>query len=186
MRWYVTFSVRSYLLTFSQHGSTFKDKVIRVTQKDSDRAGKPNAISSKPASTSPKYIQQPVTPMTPGYGAAYVYPYGSPYYSYPAYYEGQYYPASPYNYPPYYAYSGSPSYASGSTSTADASGGPSGQHYYGHYPQYPYWGYSPHAQAAYFAPAFTPTENEGAQEDRSATPTPTGHIDATESSLESQ
>ena len=190
-------SSENRVLTCEQHQSKFKGKVIRVCRKDTEGAklhhkknpGSTPAVSyqSPPKQSVP---QQPVTPLTyaAGYGSPYAYPYGTPYY--PAGYfadaQGQYYPASPYGYSPFYAYTGNPSYASGTSSTTDAAGSPAGQSYYGYYPQFPYWGYSPTAQQpAYCAPSVNPTASGGAQEDRSATPTPTGHASTAESSMES-
>jgi hypothetical protein len=132
-----------------------------------------------------------------GYGSPYTFPYGgSPYYGYPGtgYYadaQGQYYPVSPYSYSPFFAYTGSPTYASGTSSTADAAGSPTAaQPYYGYYPGYsaPYWGYSGPTgqQSTWYAPAYSPPAASTVQEDRSATPTPTGHTSTAESSMESQ
>lgn len=173
----------------------FMEKTIRVKQKDSEGAKQrrprpqmPARLASPPPKA-PLCPQQPVTPMThaPGYGSPYAYLYGSPYYpTAGCYADAQYYPASPYAYSPFYAYTGSHSYAPG-TSTTDATGSSASQQYYGYYPQFPYWGYSPTAQQADgSAPAFTPTASGGAQEDRSATPTPAGHNPTAESSMESQ
>jgi len=153
------------------------------------RGNKQNT-SSKTTSTVPSpasHGTQPATPMAnvsaAAFAAAWAYP--SPYYGYPAYHaEGQYYPASPYNFSPYYGYGASPSYTSGSSSTTDAASGPSGQPQYPFYGQYPYY-WTPTQSVPYFPPAFTPTATEGA-EDRSTTPTPAGHAHTTESSLESQ
>lgn len=178
--------------------SNFKGKIIRVCPKDTEGAKlhrKKNPGSTPAASyqSPPQHSvpQQPATPLThaPGYGSPYAYPYGSPYYSagYFADAQGQHYPASPYGYSPFYAYTGNPSYAAGTSSTTDAASSPNGQSYYGYYPQFPYWGYSPTAQQpAYFAPSVNPTVTGGAQEDRSATPTPTGQASTAESSMESE
>jgi hypothetical protein len=209
------FSKNMLHLTFAQNGATFVDKAIRVAQKDSEHSNKnrprprPRLPAPAPAVTyqSPPHHsvgQQTVSPMThispPGYGSPYAYSYGSPYYAYgypgTGYYadaQGQYYPASPYSYSPFYAYTGSPSYASGTSSTTDVAGSPTAQPYYGYYPQYPpapYWGFSSPAaqQPAYHPPAYSPpaTASSTVQEDRSVTPTPTGHTSTAESSMESQ
>jgi hypothetical protein len=132
-----------------------------------------------------------------GYGSSYASFYGgSPYYGYPGtgYYadaQGQYYPVSPYGYSPFYAYAGSPSYASGNSSTADAAGSPTAaQPYYGYYPPYlaSYWGYSDQSaqQPTWYASAYPTPAASTVQENRSTTPTPTGHTSTAESSMESQ
>ena len=203
-------------LTSSQNGSSFVDKTIRVAQKDSEHSKKcsrsrPRLAAPAPAVTyqsPPHHLvgQQPVSPRThvspPGYSSPYAYPYGSPYYGYgygAGYYadaQGQYYSASPYSYSPFYAYNGSPSYAPGTSSTADSTGSPTAQPQYGYYPQNPalpapYWGFSNQTaqQPAYYPPAYSPpatATSSTVQEDRSATPTPNSHPSTAETSMESQ
>ena len=172
---------------------------LRGCEEASQQASRFSTCCFVAISGPPSVGQQPVTPMTQvsphGYGQSYPFSYGSPYYGYPGagYFadaQGQYYPVSPYGYSPY-AYGGSPQYASGTSSTVDAAGSPNdSQGYYGYYSPYPaqYWGFSGQTvqQPMWYAPAYSPPAATTVQEDRCATPTPTGHTTIVESSMESQ
>lgn len=156
-------------------------------------------------SPAPRLNEQQVSPMSqispPGYGSPFSYPY-SPYYNYsygppppPFIADGQnFYPPTPYQ--PYYGYPGSPSYDPRSSSAPEVTGGASPHYSYSpyNYAPAPFWGFpntsveqqasSPTADysSSYTAALVSNDESE----DRSTTPTPSGHVSIAEELLETQ
>lgn len=157
-----------------------------------------------PAASPHRRIEQQVSPLSqispPVYGSPYGYPYSPSYYSYAPspFTEVQgYYHSAPYS-PAYYSYAGSPSYDPRVAGVAEVSGSPRTLPGCYGYPPYqysptPYWGVAnpsmeqqTAATATYYPSAYAPSMvGHGAPaEDRSTTPTPTGHSPTTEEPLE--
>jgi hypothetical protein len=179
------------------------------------RSARPQTATSARSFQSPhtrRFEEQQTSPSSQMSPATYASPYNytaySPYYGYTApstvFTDGQghyFSNATPYSpAPAYYSYAGSPGYEMRSTAPASELSGSPGtpSPYYGYspYQQYspaPYWGMqTPPAnqqssgQQAYHPSPYSPAVvGSKVHEDRSATPTPSGHTAGIERSLES-
>ncbi|KAF4635113.1 hypothetical protein G7Y89_g2980 [Cudoniella acicularis] len=197
-----------------RHGTTFGGKTLRVSQKDTDAVrrrsrGQDDSSSSTFQSPAPRRSNSSVSPMTQmspsaygSFGSASTYPTQfSPFYPGTLFTDGQgqYYTAPAYStpYSPYYSYPSSPAYPTHSAQPSPSSGSPGAQqafYYYG-YPPAPHYGmYTPTTQQQQqasppptnYPPAYSPLVGNTTQDDRSATPTPVGHTESAESTLEAQ